>query len=350
MFKKISDALGLGAVERFSVARFKHTEAILDRNLIVSKENCDLMVETIREISEIVIWGDGHNQAITEVFLEHHVLEKLLSYFEPARRTPKPVKVQILQTLSIFFQNLQSDTIIFYLLSNNHLNELITHRFDFHDDELMSYYISFLKALSLRLNADTIHFFFNPGKVPEFPLLTEALRFAGHEDHMVRTAVRMVTLHVYRIEDEDMRAFVATRTATAYFSNLVWDLLRRYRQMDRLIQAAGRVSSPRELLPLRGSLESLLQEQLDVLFYVKDIYTAGVPPLSATLSSRLLHQLLTHVCFEALAPEAPRTAHLSPAPDGAPGAARYMLDADPVCRALALFVLAQVSCPAPLRA
>ena len=29
----------------------------------------------------------------------------------------------------------------------------------------MAYYISFLKALALRINASTIHFFFNPDKV-----------------------------------------------------------------------------------------------------------------------------------------------------------------------------------------
>ena len=30
----------------------------------------------------------------------------------------------------------------------------------------MAYYISFLKALSLRVNADTVHFFFNARKTP----------------------------------------------------------------------------------------------------------------------------------------------------------------------------------------
>jgi hypothetical protein len=54
-----------------------------------------------------------------------------------------------------------------YLLSNNHVNELITHKFDFaenskvSDDELLAYYISLLKTLSLKLNPNTIQFFFN---------------------------------------------------------------------------------------------------------------------------------------------------------------------------------------------
>lgn len=48
-----------------------------------------------------------------------------------------------------------------YLLSNNHVNEVICHKFDFSDEEVLAYYISFLKTLSLKLNKHTIHFFYN---------------------------------------------------------------------------------------------------------------------------------------------------------------------------------------------
>ena len=51
-----------------------------------------------------------------------------------------------------------------YLLSNNHVNAIIVHKFDFSDEEVMAYYISFLKTLSFRLNKHTIHFFYNEVK------------------------------------------------------------------------------------------------------------------------------------------------------------------------------------------
>ena len=47
------------------------------------------------------------------------------------------------------------------MLSNNHVNSIIVHKFDFSDEEVMAYYISFLKTLSFRLNKHTIHFFYN---------------------------------------------------------------------------------------------------------------------------------------------------------------------------------------------
>lgn len=54
--------------------------------------------------------------------------------------------------------------IIDYLLSNNHVNNIILHKFDFSDEEITAYYISFLKTLSLKLNRHSINFFYNEVK------------------------------------------------------------------------------------------------------------------------------------------------------------------------------------------
>ena len=67
-------------------------------------------------------------------------------------------------SLLLWFTYTIFDFLIFfsdYLLSNNHVNSIIVHKFDFSDEEVMAYYISFLKTLSFRLNKHTIHFFYN---------------------------------------------------------------------------------------------------------------------------------------------------------------------------------------------
>lgn len=84
-----------------------------------------------------------------------------------------------------------------YLLSNNHVNSIIVHKFDFSDEEVMAYYISFLKTLSFKLNTHTIHFFFNE-HTNDFPLYTEAIKFFNHSEKMVRIAVRTLTLNVFK--------------------------------------------------------------------------------------------------------------------------------------------------------
>lgn len=66
---------------------------------------------------------------------------------------PGTVPTQVLQTLSIIIQNVRSQTGIFFLFSNNHINNIVDLDFDFSDDEVLGYYISFLKTISLKLNS-----------------------------------------------------------------------------------------------------------------------------------------------------------------------------------------------------
>ena len=85
-----------------------------------------------------------------------------------------------MQTLSILIQNIRSQVAIFYLFSNNHVNDIVALRFDFDDDEVLGYYINLLKTISLKLNESTVQFFFQVGswalaKLAELRLLRAAL-------------------------------------------------------------------------------------------------------------------------------------------------------------------------------
>ena len=80
-------------------------------------------------------------------------------------------KVQVIQTISILVQNIHDekslcDTLLWFnnidfILSNNHINSIITAPLDFSDEDIVSQYISFVKMLSLSINEKTIHFFHN---------------------------------------------------------------------------------------------------------------------------------------------------------------------------------------------
>lgn len=71
--------------------------------------------------------------------------------------------VQVLQTLYILIQNLRSKTALYYVCSNNHVNDLVTLPFDFEDEEVLGYYINLLKSISLQLTTKTAQFFFMVG-------------------------------------------------------------------------------------------------------------------------------------------------------------------------------------------
>ncbi|XP_033335665.2 C-type lectin domain containing ema isoform X4 [Megalopta genalis] len=268
-----------------SLEHLKYLYNVLSRNQTVSENNRGLLVEILRSIAEILIWGDQNDSSVFDFFLEKNMLSFFLRIMK--QKCGSYVCVQLLQTLNILFENIRNETSLYYLLSNNHVNSIIVHKFDFSDEEVMAYYISFLKTLSLKLNAHTIHFFYNEVNehTNDFPLYTEAIKFFNHSEGMVRIAVRTLTLNVYRVEDASMLVFIRDRTAAPYFSNLVWFIGDHIIELDTCVRNDADHQS-------QNRLSDLVAEHLDHLHYLNDILCLNIPDLNKVLSEHLLHKLL----------------------------------------------------------
>ncbi|GLV34551.1 endosomal maturation defective [Carabus blaptoides fortunei] len=257
---------------------------VLARNQTVSEHNRGLLVESLRCIAEILIWGDQNDSSVFDFFLEKNMLSFFLRIMRQRSGGSSYVCVQLLQTLNILFENIRNETSLYYLLSNNHVNSIIVHKFDFSDEEVMAYYISFLKTLSLKLNAHTIHFFYNE-HTNDFPLYTEAIKFFNHPESMVRIAVRTLTLNVYKVEDISMLAFIRDRTAAPYFSNIVWFIGKHILELDACVRNDADHQS-------QNRLADLVAEHLDHLHYINDILCLNIIDLNRVLTEHLLYKLL----------------------------------------------------------
>ncbi|XP_033751151.1 protein CLEC16A-like isoform X2 [Pecten maximus] len=265
-----------------SLEHLKYLYNLLLKNQIVHEHNRSLLVETLRSISEILIWGDQNDSSVFDFFLEKNMLSFFLRYLR--QKSGRFICVQLLQTLNILFENISNETSLYYLLSNNHINAIIVHRFDFSDEEVMAYYISFLKTLSLKLNRHTIHFFYNE-HTNDFALYTEAIKFFNHSETMVRIAVRTITLNVFRVQDNAMLRYIKDRTAAPYFSNLVWFIGMHILDLDSCVRNdAGHQS--------RNWLSDLVAEHLDHLHYMNDILNIQIDSLNDVLTDQLLNRLL----------------------------------------------------------
>lgn len=265
-----------------SLEHLKYLYNVLSKNQTVSENNRGLLVETLRSIAEILIWGDQNDSSVFDFFLEKNMLSFFLKIMK--QKCGSYVCVQLLQTLNILFENIRNETSLYYLLSNNHVNSIIVHKFDFSDEEVMAYYISFLKTLSLKLNAHTIHFFYNE-HTNDFPLYTEAIKFFNHPESMVRIAVRTLTLNVYRVEDKSMLKFIRDKTAAPYFSNLVWFIGNHILELDTCVRNDADHQS-------QNRLSDLVAEHLDHLHYLNDILCLDIGDLNEVLTDHLLNKLL----------------------------------------------------------
>lgn len=272
--------------DKFSIENLHYLHEVLTKNPVVTPGNQGQIVECMRAIAEIMIWGDQNNPTFFDFFCEKAFLTHFSKYVSQSDAMSS-VKVQVIQTLSILVANVSSTEMIFYILSNNHINDLIVHPFDFSNEEILSHYISFLKTLSLRLDPQTIQFFFNE-QAQDFPLYSEAIKFFKHPETMVRTAVRTLSLNVYQIEYEPLRNFIIDRSAIPYFSNVVWFLRDQSILLTQLFAEVDYNG--------RGKVNQVLDMQIDLLYYLQDIIQIGV----SAISNLLVDQMLCHYVLPTL--------------------------------------------------
>lgn len=150
---------------------------------------------------------------------------------------PTAVAIQAIQSISILVQNVAKVTSLYFILSNNRVNDLIDLPLEYYSiaeqqqngdregishkisvrkklqsaemSELTTLFISFLKSLAMRMNPETLQFFLTypmqtKGNVDfstiQFPLYRRALEFCNpDEDTFVRVTAMNICLNTLRL-------------------------------------------------------------------------------------------------------------------------------------------------------
>lgn len=256
------------------------------------------VVELLRLLSEFLVYADQHRSSDSDqhhaaatdtengsdqhsesagVFFDYFCEKNVLGLFVQlaASRPSAAVQVQLLQTLSILVQNIATRTSLYYLLSNNYVNRLLESPFAHaRDDDVRDWFVTLLKALSLRLNEETVQFFFDDARAA-FPLYAQALKFRRCPEAMVQVAVKTLTLNVYRVQDDRVRRFILQYQKMAYFR----DVVEYASELALKIQGLLNVWSPSMALALAEKLEEAVDEYIDHCFYLQDILDVNLPEL-----------------------------------------------------------------------
>ncbi|XP_058755619.1 protein TRANSPARENT TESTA 9-like isoform X2 [Vicia villosa] len=274
--------------DRFSLDQLSYLTDQLTKIQVVTDDNKDFVIEALRSIAELMTYGDQHDSSYFEFFMEKQVMSEFVRILKISKIVSVPL--QLLQTVSILVQNLRNEHAIYYLFSNEHINYLITYSFDFQNEELLSYYISFLRAISGKLNRNTVSLLvkMNGDKVVSFPLYVEAIRFAFNEENMVRTAVRAVTLNVYHVGDDSVNRYISSPPHTDYFSNLISFFRKQSMDLNKLVSHTLINPGPDST----STITVAIDEIEDNLYYFSDIVSAGIPDVGRLITDSILMVLI----------------------------------------------------------
>ncbi|CAM0904983.1 unnamed protein product [Alopecurus aequalis] len=281
---------------RFSIEELRYLTDQLQKVHVVYEANKDFVVEALRSIAELMIYGDQHDPSFFDFFMENQIMGEFARILRISKLSR--VSLQLLQTMGIMIQNLRNEHSIYYIFSNEHINFLITYSFDFQIDEMLSYYISFLRAISGKLNKNTISLLVTTknDEVITFPLYVEALKFAFHEDSMIRVAIRTLTLNVYHVGDESVNRFVSRVPLSDYFSDMVKHFQKQCIDLDKLVARSARNADSAAM----ASIEDAVVQIEDALYYFSDVMSSGIPDLGNFITENILQLLVFRIVLPSL--------------------------------------------------
>jgi protein CLEC16A len=308
----------LHARREFTLANMQH----IHHQLLRYPELPDAeIVELLRVLSEFLIYSDQNRTDASgagstigsppaavdfaasastagiffDYFCEKNILALLLQLGESAPRVA--VQIQLLQTLSILVQNIATRTSLYYLLSNNYVNKLLECPFAYdRDDDVRDWFVTLLKALSLRLNEDTVQFFFD-AEHNSFPLYAQALRFGRCGETMIKVAVKTLMLNVLKVEDDRVRRFLLEYQKMAYFA----DVVETANEMALKIQGLLNIWTP-TASAVTEKLEEAIDAYMDHCYYLQDMLDVNLPELCYKIGELLFTRHVQHLLAVSLLP------------------------------------------------
>ena len=286
---------------RFSLVHLRQLHKDLYDNKIVNNTNENIVVEILRELAEMVVYGDNKSELLFDFFCEKNMLSLFLEIMW-VDGCPNSIHIQILQTLSILIKCVKNDTSLYYLLSNNYINEVIIFPFNLENDEsLRDQFASFMKSLSLRLDNQTVQFFFIED-TGAFPILTKAIEMLQLSEPMVRTASQATILNVYKVDDIKSRHYsLQDQVMNSFFVQIVRLFEGHYATLLALCQEhlvynnqsyQANIDDEMALKTFTNHISDLFNSIQDWFYYLSDVYELDIAKLQINLTVHLMTEFI----------------------------------------------------------
>jgi len=261
-------------LNRFSLQELRRIHNELLENKAVTDSNGELVVERLRVIAEMVVYGDNKSELLFDFFCEKNMLALFLEIMWSPGCCPSSVHIQILQTLSILISCVKNNTSLYYLLSNNYINDIINfpHQLEL-DESLGAQYASFVKSLSLRLNDQTVQFFFIE-ETKAFPLLIKSIQLLESSDPMIRISAQTAILNVYRVDDSRARAYALNVDVLQVLFKAIINIMNgQFLYLKCLYEMSLNANGPQSgAIKIEQQLSDLAITIEDWLYYLQDIF------------------------------------------------------------------------------
>ena len=185
------------------------------------ENSSDIICSLISIIGNYLV--SAENQKIPEefaIFDTFCFLDFMSEFLKLSSYDLYKIDLQLIKMLSFLLINIKNKPWLYYICSNNLLNKIISKDYSKYDDEFLSYYVNFLKSLSLLLDETSITLFYIE-KNNSFPLIENILKLYNHKDSMIRNVVRNTVMNIFRVKNAKIEEYFSKLPSVLYFVKII---------------------------------------------------------------------------------------------------------------------------------
>ena len=187
------------------------------------------------------------------------------------------INLQLIKSLSFLLINIKNKPSLYYLCSNNLLNKIISKDYSKYDDEFLSYYVNFLKSLSLLLDETSIQLFYIE-KNNSFPLVENILKFYNHKDSMIRNVVRNTVMTILRVKNSKIDEHFSKLPSVLYFVRIICNF------RDICLKIKDEINHKNI-----KKVSYLFDDLYDEIIYIDDLLNLGLEKINYILMNSLFY-------------------------------------------------------------
>ena len=254
------------------------------------QSNINEVCKLINLIGTYLVKGEGINttesQLIFDTFCAKDFMKLLLKY---SSFDYYEINLEIIKTFSFLMINTKSMTYLYYFFSKNLLNGIINKDYySKYDEEFLSYYINFLKSLSLRLDEVSVQLFYDEKK-NSFPIIENVIKLYNHRDSMIRNVVRNIVLNILKIKCVNIQDHFTELPSVSYLANLACHLR----------DICFKINSDIEKKNV-NNLQYLYDDLIDEASYIDDLLNLNLNKINYIIINCVFYYLIIPVICGAL--------------------------------------------------
>ena len=281
-----------------SKMKVKKLDSIKDTlNKIYSKKignpELETLNKTLGELQGYLLVADRKNLA--EYYTHFYQLDFLSLFNNFLEKNIERLTFLILQMINFLTTNIQNKELLEYIYKTKFPTKIAGINLNIIDklisldtkknEEYLTYQINFIKSLTLKINIDSLNYFYDCN-INQFPILTKSLSLYNYTDPLIRNVVKNIFLAIIKIENQNLREFLISFPINLYYSNIIFQLKNSIISLSQV--NLGENEGSKAMNKLQKEHDFII----DTIFYIADLISLNIEKINFILINCLVNEII----------------------------------------------------------